>query len=74
MQLLKEDISEEFVEGMVDKVISRLTDKLEQLDISLDFIASLLSDTDAVSIGGQQRAIGRMYNTRAAAERRPKDT
>jgi len=59
MGLLKEELTEEFIESMVDKVISRLGEKFEDLDISLDFIAAALTGTSAVSVGTAQRNAGR---------------
>jgi len=59
MQLLKEEITEKFIESMVDKVIARLGEKFETLDISLDYIAAILSGHDAAALGVQQTTIGR---------------
>jgi len=59
MQLLKEEITEKFIESMVDKVIARLGEKFETLDISLDYIAAILSGHDAAALGVQQSTIGR---------------
>tara|TARA_R100000700_G_C3093647_1_gene93863 strand:+ start:293 stop:535 length:243 start_codon:yes stop_codon:yes gene_type:complete len=52
-------ITEAFIERIVDKVITEITDKLDELDISLDYIAAALLGTSAISIGGRQRARGR---------------
>ena len=52
-------ITEAFIEKMVDKVIKEITDKLDELDISLDYIAAALLDADAFSIGKMQHAQGR---------------
>tara|TARA_Y100000310_G_C20165504_1_gene571163 strand:+ start:207 stop:425 length:219 start_codon:yes stop_codon:yes gene_type:complete len=59
MQLIKEEITEKFIESMVDKVIARLGEKFETLDISLDYIAAVLSDQSPAALGVQQAAIGR---------------
>ena len=59
MQLIKEEITEKFIESMVDKVIARLGEKFETLDISLDYIAAILSGHDAAALGVQQSTIGR---------------
>ena len=53
-------ISEQFIESMVDKVIKRLGAKLEQLDISLDFIGALLSDQSTMDVGVRQKSLRRM--------------
>ena len=45
MKLMTEEITPEFIERMTDRVIARLTDKLDELDISLDFIGAVLANT-----------------------------
>jgi hypothetical protein len=52
-------ITPEFIEAMTDKIILRLTDKLEQLDISLDYIAGALLDADALGVAATQATRGR---------------
>ena len=52
-------ISEAFIEEMVDKVVKEITDKLDELDISLDYIAAALLDSSALAISGKQKALGR---------------
>ena len=52
-------ITPQLIEDMVDKVINNMTNKLEQLDISLDFIASLLAGMPAGDIGTRQQRAGR---------------
>jgi len=68
MQLLKEELTEKFIESMVDKVIARLGEKFETLDISLDYIAAVLSDQSAAALGVQHGTMGRY----TALRRRPK--
>jgi hypothetical protein len=72
MKLLKEELTEEFIESMVDKVIARLGEKFEQLDISLDFIAGALTDTDAVTVGTAQRNAGRYARMRRPSRGSPR--
>ena len=55
----KNQITEEFIERMVDKIVSEIKRKLDELDISLDFIAAALLGTDAISIGSAQDSMGR---------------
>jgi len=58
MKQLNEEIAERFIEDMVDKVIKRLEAKLDELDISLDFIAAALlgpSNRSPVDIGRGQK-------------------
>jgi|TARA_R100000455_G_C6181461_1_gene59139 hypothetical protein len=52
-------ITPEFIDKVVDKAVAAITDKLEDLDISLDFLAAALLDSDAFSIGKMQSATGR---------------
>ena len=52
-------ISEAFIEKMVNKVIEEITDKLDELDISLDYIAAALLNSSALAISGKQKVLGR---------------
>jgi hypothetical protein len=52
-------ITPEFIESMVDRIVIEITNKLEQLDVSIDYIAAALLDDDALSIKSQQTNIGR---------------
>jgi len=52
-------ITPEFIEHMVDKIIESLSQKLEQLDISMDYIAAALLDTDPLGLGSTQSSRGR---------------
>ena len=46
---------------MTDRIISRISEKLEMLDISLDYIAAaLIDDASALDIKSRQRRRGRM--------------
>ena len=58
-------ITPEFIEEMVDRVVKKLSEKLEQLDISMDYIAAALLDTDASGIGSRQLQRGRMAGSRS---------
>jgi hypothetical protein len=55
-RLLKEEITEEFLEKLVDKSIERLLVALETIDVSLDYIAAALSDdyADAAAVSARQ--------------------
>lgn len=65
MEIPTEPITPEFIEEMVDRVISKLTAKLDQLDISMDYIAAALIDTDAAGIGSRQLQRGRFGGGRS---------
>ena len=55
------EITPEFIERMTDRIIARLSEKLEMLDISLDYIAAaLIDDASALDIKSRQRRRGRM--------------
>ena len=61
---VSKQITPEFIERMVDRVIYSLSDKLEQLDISMDYVAAaLLDDVSAIDIAGRQKHRGRMTET-----------
>ncbi len=68
MKLMTEEITEEFIERMTDRVVRRLEDKLDELDISLDFIGAIMANTDAASVAGHQKRHRRL----GAAGYRPK--
>ena len=59
---LKQIIKEE-LEGdkALLRAIDRLTQKIEALDVSVDFLAASLVGGDAYTIGAQQAAVGRGY-------------
>ena len=52
-------ITPAFIERMVDKVIDRITKKLDELDISIDYVAAALLDTTGHDIKVRQKAYGR---------------
>jgi len=55
----KPEITEQFVEAMVDRIITELGKKFEDLDISLDYIAAALLDDSAIGISSRQSQMGR---------------
>jgi len=66
-------ISEQFIERMVDKVIEKLGEKfdtlgiaLSDIDLSIDFVGSLLADADPASMGGLQRGRRRSASMKRA--------
>jgi hypothetical protein len=52
-------ISEAFIERMVGKVIEEITGKLDELDLSLDYIAAALLDSGELSIAARQKGVTR---------------
>ena len=60
-------ISEQFIEEMVDKVINRLSAKLDELDISIDYIGAILSGQATTDVGVRQKGLGRFATDRAPA-------
>jgi hypothetical protein len=55
-------ITEQFIESMVDRIVTELGKKFEQLDISLDYIAAALLDDSAIGISSRQDQKGRFAN------------
>jgi hypothetical protein len=66
MRLLNEEITEEFLERLVDDSVVRLEAALASLDVSMDYIAALLGDRSGVEIGQRQKTMGRMIPARQA--------
>jgi len=60
-KLLQEEITEDFLERLVDESLRQLLAALEKIDISLDFIAAQLSDEygDPTTVQSRQSAFGR---------------
>ena len=52
-------ITPAFIERMVDKVIDRINKKLDELDISIDYVAAALLDTTGHDVKTRQKAYGR---------------
>jgi hypothetical protein len=73
MGLEPDPITPEFIELMVDRIIGKLTAKLEELDISMDYIAAALLDVDAVGLGSSQAQRGRVASVKRHAPRIEKD-
>jgi hypothetical protein len=67
-----EPITPEFIELMVDKIIGKLSAKLEELDISMDYVAAALLDTDAVGLGSRQKQRGRVATTKSHSQNKDK--
>ena len=60
-------ITPEFIESMVDRIIHEITSKLEQLDISMDYVAAALLDDDAAPDAPSaplRRRLGEQNNTK----------
>jgi hypothetical protein len=66
MRLLNEEITEEFLERLVDDSVMRLEAALASLDVSMDYIAALLGDRPGVEISQRQKTMGRMMPARAS--------
>ena len=60
MRVLKEEITEEFMERLVDASMVKLIGALRDIDISVDYIAALISDRSGIEIGARQKTMGRM--------------
>jgi len=57
-QIIKEEIQND---AALMKAIWALTDKIENLDVSLDFLSAAIIGGDPVSIGAGQKTMGRAY-------------
>ena len=60
-KLLQEELTEEFLERLVDDSIRKLLGALAQIEVSLDFIAAGLSDEygDPTTVQSRQKAFKR---------------
>ena len=72
-ELDEEMMSEEEVvakmDGSLKKALEKLVDKFDELDLSIDFLAAVMADTDPRSIGSGQKAFGRSYIRRLPADK-----
>lgn len=64
-RLIKEEIQND---GALLRAISALTDTIEGLDVSIDFLSAAVIGGDPLSIGGAQRTLGRAYRPMKKAE------
>ena len=64
------EMTREFVETMVDRVINELGKKFEELDISLDYIAAAILDDSAIGISSRQQQMGRFAKLPPTSSRR----
>ena len=72
-ELDEEMMSEEEVvakmDGSLKKALEKLVDKFDELDLSIDFLAAIMADSDPRSIGSGQKAFGRSYIRRLPADK-----
>ena len=62
-QIIKEEIQSD---AALVKAIGALSDKIEILDVSLDFLSAAIIGGDPVSIGAGQKTMGRAYRPSAS--------
>ena len=67
----KQEITERFIEDMVERVINRLSAKLDELDISLDYIGAILSGQSSFGVAARQKGLGRFATDKAAEPKAP---
>jgi len=65
----KPNITEEFISSMVDRVVGEISKKLDELDVSLDYIAVALLDDSAIGISAKQSQMGRHARLPAKSHR-----
>jgi len=68
-QIIKEEIESD---PALLAALSKLTDTMEELDISIDFLAAAVIGGDPLSIGSAQRTLGRAYRPSKPAGDSPK--
>tara|TARA_B100001250_G_scaffold50432_1_gene39443 strand:+ start:423 stop:1307 length:885 start_codon:yes stop_codon:yes gene_type:complete len=56
------DLSSDLKNDSLDRAIDTLIDKIEGLDVSVDFLSAAVLDVDPLSISGAQSALGRSAN------------
>ena len=70
MKIKKSELKEIILEEIQSdpemlKAISKLTDSIDNLDVSIDFLAAAFTGESGVSIGTAQRQLGRAYKPKA---------
>lgn len=70
MKIKKSELKEIILEEIQSdpemlKAIGKLTDSIDNLDVSIDFLAAAFTGESGVSIGAAQRQIGRAYKPKA---------
>jgi hypothetical protein len=63
-KIIKEEIE---AEKKLLKAIEGLADKIEELDVSVDFLSAAFVGQDPVSVGAAQKTLGRVYRAPPAA-------
>ena len=58
-------------ERQLKGVIEDLIDKLDELDLSVDFLASVMSGVDTAGIGACQTSMGRSFGARRRGGKKP---
>ena len=76
MKITKADIINIILEEMeADKdlldAIKKLSSKIEDLDVSIDYLSAAVTGEDALGIGASQRALGRAASPARLAAREP---
>ena len=67
MRALNEEITEEFLESLVDRSVNRIESALEAIDVSVDYVAALLSGGNALDMNIRQKNMGRHGRAVAAS-------
>lgn len=57
LEIIKEEI---YSDPALRSAIEKLSDKIDNLDVSIDYLASAITGEDALSIGLSQKALGRL--------------
>ena len=59
MRTLNEEITEEFIDQLINQSVKRLESALEAIDVSVDYVAALLSGDDPLDMKIRQKNMGR---------------
>tara|TARA_R110000744_G_scaffold336815_1_gene442088 strand:- start:136 stop:384 length:249 start_codon:yes stop_codon:yes gene_type:complete len=59
---LKQIIKEELEGPQVTDLLKKLLSAIDNLDISIDYLAASMTGQDAFSMGQMQKSLGRYYN------------
>jgi hypothetical protein len=59
---LKQIIEEELEGPQVTELLKKLVSAIDNLDISIDYLAASITGQDAFSLGQMQKSLGRYYS------------
>ena len=60
-EMMSEEQAVVKMDDSLKKALEKLVDKFDELDLSIDFLAAVMADSDPRSIGSGQKSFGRSY-------------